>query len=96
MNEDPKKYILKNFNFLRDEGFLFKEEVRKSTVDGGLDTVQYIFIKNIIKIRISFYRFESCNELDITVSKLNKDSFFSFDEYIISKSYQDYFSQEKE
>jgi hypothetical protein len=96
MEDKTQKTILSQFKFLNSNGFLYKEKIRKSTVGGGEDTIEYVFTKNTVIINISFYQFVSCCELSITVFKLNENKSFSFEEYLLTKSYNDYFSQKSE
>lgn len=95
MEKKIKSTILKQLEFLVNTGFKQKNKVRKSDFDDEF-IEEMFYIKGFIQIEVNYDKLVDGSLLSIYIEKLNVNKCFSFDEYLLSKSYRDYKSLHNE
>ncbi len=83
MDKKIKEYIDHNVNFLEKYGFTSTLVEKKLTSELSTECIR---LKNeYIRIDISFSTFVDSKSINLTIGLLNKNSSFSFEEYVLLK-----------
>ncbi len=91
MESKIKNIILKQLEFLINSGFKYTSKLRESDFDDEL--IEEIFFTNgFIQIEVNYDKLVNGSLLSIYIQRLNENKCFSLDEYLLSKSYNDYHS----
>ena len=85
MKKESKEIILKNLNFLRLLGFIYQSKTRLSNFDNNKKIEEFIYIKNPIRIEVSFNEFVDCKIINLYIERTDKNLSFNFEDYLLFK-----------
>ena len=90
MNKGLKNVILKKFSFLETSGFVSKVKLSSPMFEGDDIVEEFYYLTDGVEIKLWYGQFVNGNLLTISISKTDENKCFSFDEYLLSKSYSEY------
>ena len=86
MKKNIRENIINNLDFLKAMGFAFQSKFRESNYDSTKKIEELFFVKDSIKIEISYNEFVDCKVINLSIEHIDKKSSFNFEEYLQFKS----------